>query len=187
MTYGEISEALTSISIARLFFEYGKLDTVLEAGFDGPDSDYYLMLWELLGSTADFVFSDYDENYGVNKWYFSNRDMVEYYRLCRTYGCLHELKLKDNPFMQSAERFVENAMDFSGQYGYGWYLSTKVSHEWASGIVFRTDEYFNGEFELLEALLSIGDWYKRNLVRLREAIEEKKLPAAAENREVMAA
>lgn len=187
MTLDDITEVLPSIAIARLFYEYGRLDEMLGEGFESPDADFYMMFWELLGVCADCVYSDYDENYGVNKWYFSNRDMVEYYRLCRTYSCLRGMKLKDNPFMQSAERFVGNAMDFNGGYGYGWYLSTRINHEWASGLVFRTDEYFNGEFDLLEALLSIRDWYRRNLVRLREAIEKEKSLAAPNNWEVKAA
>ena len=57
----------------------------------------------------------------------------------------------------------------------------------ASGIVFRTDEYFYGEFELLEALLSIADWYKYHLDPLRKAIEEIEHAAAVDRMEVKAA
>lgn len=187
MTEEQISEVLPSIAIARLFYEYGRLDAMLKAGFDSPDSEIYMMFWELIDATADFVHYDYDEGWNVAKWYFSNEDMVEYYRLCRTYSALHGMKLKDNPYMQEAQRFVETIMDFNGQYGYAWYLCTRVNHKWASGLVFRTDEYFNAEYDLLEALLTIGDWYTRGLKRLRGIIEEEKRLAAPKYMEVMAA
>lgn len=187
MTEEEISEVLPSIALARTFYEYGKLDAMLNAGFDKPDSEIFMMFWELIDATSDFVHHDYDENWDVAKWYFSFEAMVEYYRLCRVYGGLHGLKLKDNPYMQEAQRYVETTMDFNGQYGYAWHLNTRINHKWASGIVFRTDEYFNAEYDLLEALLAIGDWYKRHLEKLRSVIEEEKRLSVSKQMEVMAA
>ena len=78
-------------------------------------------------------------------------------------------------------------MKLDEYYGYGWTLHTRINHQWASGIVFRTDEYFYGEFELLEALLSIADWYKYHLDPLRKAIEEIEHAAAVDRMEVKAA
>lgn len=183
----EIIEVLPSIAIARLFYGYGRLDNLLKAGIDQATGDFYEIFLELIDAAADFTRYDYDEAWGVTRWYFSFSDMVEYYRLCRIYGSLHSLKLKDNPFLIDARQFVECVMDFNGQYGFGWYLNTKINHKWASGIVFQTDEYFNGEYELVEALLSIGDWYKYHLELLRNAIKKTKETAAASSLEVMAA
>ncbi|MGM9605745.1 MAG: hypothetical protein ACI3XG_11860 [Faecousia sp.] len=182
----DIQDMIPSIAIAHLFHAYGKLEELIDLGFDEADSDFYMMFYEVLSIAADCVYSDYDDNYDVNKWYFSNKGMVEYYRLCRTYGSAHRLKLKDNPYMQEAERFVESAMDLNC-YGYGWYLNTKIGHEWASGLVLRTDCYFNGESELLEALLSIRDWYERGVKRLREKLAEEQKQEKADHREAMAA
>lgn len=92
-----------------------------------------------------------------------------------------------NPYMRDAQRFVEYAMDLDGYYGFAWTLHTRINHQWASGIVFRIDEDFNGEFDLLEALLSIADWYKCHLEPLRKAVEETERAAAADCMEVKAA
>lgn len=132
-----------------------------------------MMWYELLNLTADAIWQDYNEDYDVNKWYFSNTSMMEYYRLCRVYGSAHKLKLKENPYMQEADRFVESCMDLGDNCGYGWKLNTGVNHKWASGIVFRSDCYFNGEFDLLEALLCIQDWYSRAVIRLRGKLMEE--------------
>ena len=78
-------------------------------------------------------------------------------------------------------------MDFDSCYGFAWTLHTRINHQWASGIVFRIDENFYGEFDLLEALLSIADWYKCHLDPLRKVVEEAESAAAANCMEVKAA
>ena len=62
-----------------------------------------------------------------------------------------------------------------------------MGHEWASGIVFRTDCYFDGEMELLEALLSIRQWFEVGVQRLRKKLAEEQQQAAPRYMEVMAA
>ena len=175
MTEEAIMDVLPSIAVARLFYTYGRLNTLTECDFEKADSGFYEMFWELVEAIPDFASCDYNEDFGVTKWYFSFADMMEYYRLCRVYGRLRRLALKDNPFMKDARQFVEHAMDLDNYYGYAWTLQTRVNHNWASGIVFRIDEeFFNGELDLLGALLSIADWYKWHLEQLRQAIEEEK-------------
>ena len=178
MTEEEIRAVLPSITVAMLFHTYGRLDDLLETGFEAANDDFYEMFWELIDTAADYIDYDYNEYFDVTKWYFSFKDMMEYYRLCRIYGSLHKLKLQDNPYMRIAESFVECAMDFGGMGGFAWTLNTKIGHKWASGIVFRTDGYFDAEYQLLEALLSIRDWYRLHLEPLRKAIEEAKRPAS---------
>lgn len=187
MTEEEITNVLPSITVARLFYTYGRLDDLLKAGFETADDDFYEMFWELLDTIPDFIDYDYNEYSGVTKWYFGFKDMMEYYRLCRAFSCLCGVKLKDNPYMRDARRFVEYAMDLNGCYGFAWTLHTRINHQWASGIVFRIDENFYGEFDLLEALLSIADWYKYHLDPLRKVVEEAESAAAANCMEVKAA
>ena len=187
MTEEEIADVLPSIAVAKLFYTYGRLDDLLKAGFETADEDFYEMFWELINTIPDFIYYDYNEYSGVTKWYFGFNDMMEYYRLCRAYSHLCGVKLKENPYMRDAQRFVEYAMDLGGHYGYGWTLHTRINHQWASGIVFRTDEEFCTEYELLDALLSIADWYKCHLEPLRKAVEETERAAAADCMEVKAA
>lgn len=186
----DISYVLPSISLAKLFHSYGLLDQMINMGFDRADEEYLFMFYELLELTADAVWCGYDDNYEVNTWYFSNRSMQEYYRLCQEYSKKHGIKLKENPYMKEAERYVDTCMNFN-TCGYAYWLNTKINHEWASGIVLRTDCYFNGEHDLLEALLEIREWYECAVKRLKEELYPKNglllLPQIHEYKEVKAA
>ena len=186
MKESDIVDLIPSISYALMFYSYGRLNDLIKLGYDGPTENYYEIFYEALGICADAVWSDYIEDYDVNTWYFSNFCMMEYYRLCRVYGSAHRMKLKDNPYMIEAERCVESLMELGDRYGYGWSLNTKINHQWASGIVFRTDEYFCGEQELIMALLEIHDWYTEAVYRLRKKMLEEGiicLPALPAHRE----
>ena len=114
MTEEEIIDALPSITVARLFYTYGRLDDLLNAGFETANDGFYEMFWELLDTIPDFISYDYNEYSGVTKWYFGFKDMMEYYRLCHTFSRLRGVKLKDSPYMRDAQRFVEHAMDLGG-------------------------------------------------------------------------
>ena len=163
---------LPSIAAARLFYSFGKLDEMIQVGIEAASDDFQMYYWELLTLTADFADNQYREVWEVDHWYFSNESMVEYYRLCRIYSQSYRIKLSANPYMEKARRFVNSAMNLYCT-GYDWHLQTKVNHKWASGIVFETDCYFNGEMEILEALLEIQAWYNREVVELRNLLEKE--------------
>ena len=78
MTSGEIQQALPSIALAHLFYEYGKLDAMIKEGYNEPGDEFYAYFLDLLYITADFVYEDYVDDYDVARWYFSDRAMVEY-------------------------------------------------------------------------------------------------------------
>ena len=189
MTEENILEVLPSIRLARLFYIYGKWDAFLKIGFMKASYDYYDVFWEMIEAATDFTALDFSADMCITKWYFSFEAMVEYYRLCRVYSELNGLKLRDNPFMQSAQYYVEFAMDLNEHIGYAWHLNTRINHKRASGIVLYTDENFCAEYELLEALLSIGSWFQHHLKRLRGIVEEEKgkRQMALTHPEVMAA
>lgn len=174
MTECEILDMLPSIHWAILCYEYGKLDDFIASGNSGPHSEYYQCFWDTLQFASDFLHCDYLEDYEAQKYYFGFESMSEYYRLCRDYCVQRGVRLKDNPYMIEAERFVENAMDFGmGSYGgYSFLLQTKINHKWASGLLVFTDECnFRSEFELTEAILSIGAWYKEAVKRLKNDLQ----------------
>ena len=112
---------------------------------------------------------------------FSYRAMVEYYRLCRIHSSKHGLRLRDDPYMLDALRFVQQMFDFGYTGGYSVHLQTKINHEWASGLVIHLDDsYFTAEYELAEALLEIGAWYELHCRVLRETLLKERaiwLPA----------
>lgn len=182
----EILYVLPSIRYALLFAEFGKLYDLIALGYTKVSDGDYEIFWDVLHVTMDFVAADFIEDYEINTWYFSDRNMMEFYRLCRVYSSGHHTKLSENPYMREAQRYVESCMDFGDYYGYGWRLQTKINHKWASGIVFHSDCEFCGEFELVTALLEIQEWYKDAADRLRGKLLEEHLlclPALPESKE----
>ena len=183
--------AIETIAYAHLFYEHGKFDKFMALGYEQASAETSELWWDALGLAAESIWSNPNDEHEVYAWYFSNRSMTEYNRLSRVYGSVHHLKLKDNPYLQAAERFVGETMDWENRYGYGWYLNTKIGHAWASGLVFKTDyNDFYGEFELLSALLDIQDWYSSAVYQLRRKLLEDcvlHLPALPSHQEVSAA
>lgn len=181
-----ILEMLPSIQYAMLCDSYGKLDKFIGYGNKSPHEDWCECYYDAIGAATDLFDGNYNETYEVHTLYVSFASMVEFYRLCRVYGKLHHVRLKDNPYVREAFNFVFNAMDFSSNGGYAVYLQTKINHQWASGLVIRTDaNYFYEEFELVEAIFEVGAWYERALLRLRKTLLEEYafwLPALPEHR-----
>ena len=186
MTYDDIREVIPSISAACMYYAYGKLDKLQKLGLDEATDDFYMMYYELLESSADFVCSDYNEYYNTTKWYFSFKSMMEYYRLCRDYCNKRGVSLKANPYMREAEKAVDRIMSLGSSYGYGYALKTKINHQWASGIVLETDEYFDGHQDVLEALLCLDEWFRQSVDKLKDDLHSTAVipfPAAAERKE----
>ena len=187
MTDEEIGYLLPSIRYACLCYRFGKLEDFIAAGNQSPHEEHCSCFWDVLGIAPDVCYTSYHEIYETERYYFSYEAMMDYYRLCRVYSKTHRRKLRDNPYMQSAENFVEHVMDL-GEYGcYGFRLQTKINHKWASGIVLHVDSgYFNAEFELSEALFEIGAWYKVHAYELRKVLLEERafwLPALPQHEE----
>ena len=186
MTYDDIREVLPSISAACMYYAYGKLDKLQKLGLDEATDDFYMMYYELLDASADFVCSDYNEYYNTSRWYFSFKSMMEYYRLCRDYCNKRSVSLKANPYMREAELAVDRIMSLNHAYGYGYRLNTRINHQWASGIVLETDEYFDGHEEVLEALLCLDEWFRQGADKLKDDLHSTTVipfPAAAERKE----
>ena len=183
MDYESICGSLQTISIARLFYEYGKLDRLLERGITISSDDLYEIYYELLIAATDYTDQKYDESYECDHWYFSFRSMMQYYRLIREYGGLHSMKLSENPYIMNAERMLSvELFECSCDGGMGWGYQKKISSEWSSGLIVETDGYFHYELDLLEALLSIDAWYTEevqkleNLLRKERALAKRYVP-----------
>ncbi len=181
-----VLEMLPSIQYALLCYTYGKLDKFISFGNTEAHEDYIETYYDAIGSAADLFELHYSEKTEEHCLYVSFQSMVEYYRLCRQYSRSHHIRLGDNPYMKEAEDYVYCTMELDGNGGYYVHLQTKINHEWASGLVIRTDDnYFNGEFELAEAVFEIGDYYERAVVRLRQTLLKEYafwLPALPEHR-----
>ena len=183
MDYESACSALQTVCAARLFYEYGKLNRLLEWGITQSADDLREIYFDLLYAGCDYVSIDYNENFECSHWYFSFYSMMQYYRLIREYGSLHSMKLSENPYIRKAEEMLSDTFYPCSQGGgMGWSYQKKISSEWSSGIIVEIDAYFNSEYELLEALLSIDAWYTEevqkleNLLRKERALAKRYVP-----------
>ncbi len=99
MTEEEIVDVLPSITVARLFYVYGRLDDLLNAGFETADDGFYRdVLGAALTPFRIFISYDYNEIFRCDQVVFRFQGHDEYYRLCRAHSRLCGVKLKDNPY-----------------------------------------------------------------------------------------
>ena len=177
MDYEFACGSLQTVRAARMFYEYGKLDRLLERDITTSSDDLYEVYYELLIAATDYMNQKFNEDYEYDHWYFSFRSMMQYYRLIREYGSLHSMKLSENPYIRKAEEMLSAVLYPCSQGG-----GKKISSEWSSGLIVETDGYFHYELDLLEALLSIDAWYTEevqkleNLLRKERALAKRYVP-----------
>ena len=183
MDYEFACGSLQTVRAARMFYEYGKLDRLLEQNITNSEYDLYEIYYELLYAACDYASFGYNEEYERSHWYFSFRSMMQYYRLIREYGGLHSMKLSENPYIKKAEEMLSAALYpccLNG--GMGWSYQKKISSEWSSGLIVETDDFFRSEYELLQTLLAIDAWYTEevqkleNLLRKERALAKRYVP-----------
>ena len=86
------------------------------------------------------------------------------------------MKLRENPYITKAEDMLDVAFyPCTCGGGISWEYQKKIGSEWSSGILVETDGYFRGEYELLEALLTIDEWYKAEVLELEEVLEKERV------------
>ena len=175
MDYESICCSLQTVRAARMFYEYGKLDRLLERDITTSSDDLYEVYYDLLIAATDYMDQKFNEDYEYDHWYFSFRSMMQYYRLIREYGSLHSIKLSENPYIQKAERMLSAAFYpccLGG--GMSWGYQKKISAEWSSGLIVETDGSFHYEIDLLEALLSIDAWYTEEVQKLENLLRKER-------------
>ena len=175
MDYESICCSLQTVRAARMFYEYGKLDRLLERGITTSSDDLYDIYYELLIAATDYMDQKFNEDYEYDHWYFSFRSMMQYYRLIREYGSLHSMKLSENPYVKKAEDMLYSAFyTCTWDGGISWGYQKKIGSEWSSGIVVEIDNYFSSEYELLKALLTIDEWYKAEVRELENLLKKER-------------
>ena len=79
MDYESICCSLQTVRAARMFYEYGKLDRLLERDITTSSDDLYEVYYELLIAATDYMNQKFNEDYEYDHWYFSFRSMMQYY------------------------------------------------------------------------------------------------------------
>ena len=62
MDYESICDSLQTICMARLFYEYGKLNRLLARGITTSSDDLYEIYYELLIAATDYMDQKYNES-----------------------------------------------------------------------------------------------------------------------------
>ena len=158
MDYESICCSLQTVRAARMFYEYGKLDRLLERDITTSSDDLYEVYYELLIAATDYMDQKFNEDYEYDHWYFS----------------FHSMKLSENPYVKKAEEMLSATLYsccLNG--GMGWSYQKKISAEWSSGLIVETDGYFHYELDLLEALLSIDTWYTEEVQKLEILLKKE--------------
>jgi hypothetical protein len=171
----DAKRAFVGVYVHKLLHDNGRLDEYrqyapehvdCDADYEAEHLGLYYVTEKVWGSRS------YDPDYdsGIETLYFSDSNIMEYYRLCREYGKRRRVKLSENPYMLEAQRFVDNCLG-QGCPVCDYRLQTKVNHDWASGIVFKMWPEFEWRFELLTLINHVFGYYKEQLQKLKQELE----------------
>jgi hypothetical protein len=167
--YDDLMRALDVLYICALMVE-NNLWTPEELSFELNYDDFYEAVVNALHSCCDHVFNDYDDDNQIERYYFSEPVMLEYYRLCREYGSRRGMKLKKNPYYIEAARYVHSLL--GGGWTSGYILHTRTNHDCASGILFECNCYFDNYIDLLDAIINIVHFYRNGAVELKAELAQ---------------
>lgn len=170
--YEFFETSLIAILVGKVLSDVGREKDYL-SGIGSSEieaDDYYTYITEGLLVVCDFWDSKEVGPFLDTCWFFSDRSMMEFYRLCRDWSKQRGIPLRRNPYMEWAKREVEEQLDGIYSYYSSYRLSTRVNHKWASGIAFYLSPEFNQEFSLLRALAYIFDYYRQMTKELRYEI-----------------
>jgi len=150
------------IIVGKVLYDIGREKRYLTGfGSEGAEpDDYFDYIYQGLSEVCDFQYGREVGQYMDTCWYFSDRRMMDFYRLCRDWSKQRGVRLKDNPYMNQAKREVNDQMDINSWYC-TYHLHTKINHKWASGIAFYFTSEFNQELRLLVALAELFDYYQK--------------------------
>lgn len=174
--------AFTAIRVCKLFHNYGRLDK-LNTRYTVDEDLHWQMQYEALDYITDNVKSKYYEDTYLQKQYYFDTAMTEYYRLCQTYNVRFKTTAENNPYVKKAGGYVNEMMETVYD-GFGYELQTKTNHSWSCRlVVYINNEYFCEYIEMVEALLEIFDFYKREVENLRAELELHDYSAENEKKE----
>lgn len=170
--YEFFETSLIAILVGKALSDVGREKNYLEGiGSTSIEADdYYSYIMEGLIAICDFWCGQEVGPYMDSCWFFSDQGMMEFYRLCRDWSKQRGIPLRRNPYMERARLEVEEQLNSINSYCYNYRFSTKVNHQWASGITLYLSPEFNQEFPLLMTLAHIFDYYRQTAKKLQYEI-----------------
>lgn len=184
MTMEELSEnlsqALIPVRVAKLLKENGK-DLAFEIAQGlycvDPDDEFTASI-EALENICDYFDHDCSEERDEYFMYFSDRTVMEYYRLCREEARLKKIPFEGSNHVLKAEWAVQRWIDEPGCFYCDYKLEAEPDRSWGCGIRFTYGYEFFEFYPLLQRMLGVLDFYKQSLPALRQEVEELKRPFA---------
>lgn len=160
--YQEAAYDLEVLRLPKMLYDLGRSDILDKLNHYALDYDNF---YEIATVEADNVFEYVENGCDVNGdnyiSIYSDPIMEEFYRLARRYSSKKKIPLKGNLYLLQAKAAVDRYLDF---YGSSYELHTKAKN---CCIVFYSDCFFDGQEELLEGLIEILNFFRKELAALR--------------------
>lgn len=175
------SQSLIPLRVAKLLKDNGLEEAfqTIRDDYGVNDDDEYPATIEALALICDFFEGDYDEEQGISAMYFSDRTMMEYYRLCREETRLKNIPLHGSAYLHQAEMNAQRWLDAPDCYYCDYRLKIEPDEQWGCGITFLYDpDYFYEFYPLLHNMLGVLAFYKKTLPALRREVDALKRPFA---------
>lgn len=145
-----------------------------EKSYSGTELDSelcYTAFYDTIHEMADaeiIYLEDWDNE--LIKIYFPG--MNSFYSLCHEHSRRHRINFRKNPYVKSAEEFVNDAMRHINSYSYSWglYVPKKLVDKRRYCLIVETDCYFDGRIEMIEAFYRIRDYYRQAEAELRNVM-----------------
>lgn len=137
-----------------------------------PD-DYFCLAWEEIMNFAD----EYVElNWTSSILYkFSFPSFIKFYELCKEHSRINKINFKKNPYVISAEKYVDSVIRYSGICNIAWnlWLPKKLIKKKRYIFLIETGCFFEQHVELLDLLYTVRDYYDRKSKELDEELHGK--------------
>jgi len=176
LDYDELERTLLMVYAAKLMVDNGKEEEFRQhfSGWTLDCDDTYSVIWEALPYACDEMFTKYYENSEMERFWFFDHSMTDFYKLCRVYNERHGIGPdKDpnlNPYYKAAAAFVNEELGFDA-YTCDYALQTDVTRKGRCRILFVHDCYFDGLFELMRAVYAVFGYYRQKAEELRALLD----------------
>ena len=179
----ELEYAMQMLYIAKIFYDHGKLDTLLnETGRDVSLSWDELGMVEQSGIGCVFEDSRYYYQQDKRRWRdeyipdcdtFVLRDplLTRYDDLCRKLEAKQGITKVENRFARDLDSAIQRSMQFNS-YNYDYYWMDSTQDRKGAKIVLFLFEEFGAYYSAIYSLFSILDFCEENIPNLEKALAE---------------
>ena len=113
---------LGTLSLAKELYDLGRYDIVKEHFFDTLSWDNEMEnIYGAISSVFSGFDSDYDDDDDSERMVFTDDVISDYYEMAWKYGCSHNVRHDENPYVINAKNEAGRQLNFC--YSMGWELS----------------------------------------------------------------